>query len=648
MEKSYHRSTGRKNPVGSREPRKYKGRYVWLNVLPNDLWLKVRQGTTIREALQQADLEVPGDCGGLGKCGKCKIRILSSIGPPSAQARELLDEEELARGFRLACRTRINKDLVIHLGETDSEADYHQILKTGHRPLLHPDPLVAKHLIVLPRDVENEALSDLDRIKFAMGHVYQDVKCSLRCLRTLPDSLRRTEFSGAAVFHRNELLAWQYWDEVNCYYGLAFDIGTSTLVGKLVNLTDGTEVAVVASMNSQAKLGTNVISRLQYIQQRRNGLEHLRSLLVGDLIGITTRLLKAAGLESDDVFIAVVAGNTTMQHILLGLNPSGIAEAPFAPVLTDGLVVKATEVGLRLNPEALLYVMPTKCAYIGGDLISVILASGATEQQDEIVLGMDLGTNGEIFLGNSRKMLTCSAAAGPAFEGASISRGMTAQAGAIEGVTFEDGSLHYEIIGNISPKGICGSGLVELVAVLLKQDIIDSSGLIRPPDDGAANGLSSRLVYQSGVYNFLIASAEESYDQRPIYLTQKDVRELQLAKAAIAAGIKTLMDEMGVTPDNIQKVYIAGALGNYISPHSAARIGLFPGLNPDMVTSLGNAASTGASMILLSKKYWQVANDLVDFIDHVELSYRIDFNEYFVENMDFLKQESPVDQLSLV
>jgi uncharacterized 2Fe-2S/4Fe-4S cluster protein (DUF4445 family) len=225
---------------------------------------------------------------------------------------------------------------------------------------------------------------------------------------------------------------------------------------------------------------------------------------------------------------------------------------------------------------------------------------------------------------------------------------MTAQAGAIEGVTFEDGSLHYEIIGNISPKGICGSGLVELVAVLLEQDIIDSSGLIRPPDDGAASGLSSRLVYHSGVYNFLIASAEESYDHRPIYLTQKDVRELQLAKAAIAAGIKTLMDEMGVTHDNIQKVYIAGALGNYISPHSAARIGLFPGLNPDMVTSLGNAASTGASMILLSKKYWQVANDLVDFIDHVELSYRIDFNEYFVENMDFLKQESPVDQLSPV
>ena len=212
---------------------------------------------------------------------------------------------------------------------------------------------------------------------------------------------------------------------------------------------------------------------------------------------------------------------------------------------------------------------------------------------------------------------------------------MTARAGAIEGVTLENGDLRYDIIGNISPKGICGSGLVELVAALLDEGIIDSEGLIHPPRDGSNPALASRLVHHSGVYNFLIASAEESYDHRPIYLTQKDVRELQLAKAAVAAGISTLMDEMGLTPADIQRIYVAGALGNYISPQSAARIGLFPGLKPDLVTSLGNAASTGASMVLLSKRYWQMANDLVSFLDHVELSSRLDFNDRFVENMDF-------------
>ncbi len=636
MDRGHHRVGRKKTPVRSVEPKKYKTRYVWLNVLPNDLWLKVRQGTTVHEALQQTDVSLPSECGGLGKCGKCKIRILSSTGPPSKQAKDLLTEEELRQGFRLACRTKVNKDLVIHTDQTDPDADYTQILKTGHRPLLNPDPLIVKHLITLPRDAENEALADLDRIKLATGYEYPDVDCSIHCLRTLPDALRKTDFSGAAVFHGNELLAWQYWDEVHCYYGLVFDIGTSTLVGKLINLTDGTEVAVVACVNSQMKVGANVISRLQYIERRRNGLTQLHDLLMRDLTGITVRLLKSAGLEKNDIYIAVAAGNTTMQHILLGLNPAGIAEAPFAPVVTDGLVVKAAEVGLQLNPDSVLYVMPAKSGYIGGDLISVILASNAA-WQNEMVLGMDLGTNGEIFLGNARRMMTCSAAAGPAFEGASISNGMTARAGAIEGVSFENGDLHYDIIGNISPKGICGSGLVELVAVLLDQDIIDSEGLIRPPPAGTSDGLASRLVYHAGVYNFLVASAEESHDHRPIYLTQKDVRELQLAKAAVAAGISTLMDEMDITPADIQRIYVAGALGNYISPHSAARIGLFPGLKPDMVTSLGNAASTGASMVLLSKRHWQMANDLVSFLEHVELSSRLDFNDRFVENMDFPK-----------
>lgn len=636
MDETQQRIGREKAPIGSVEPKKYKTRYVWLNVLPSDLWLKVRQGTTVHEALQQSDVSVPGDCGGLGKCGKCKIRILSSTGPTSRQAREVLSEEELRQGFRLACRTKINKDLVIHTDQTDPETDYCQILQTGHRPLLNPDPLVVKHLITLPRDAENEALADLDRIKLAMGHEYPDVACSIHCLRTLPEALRRTDFSGSAVFHGNELLAWQYLDEVHCYYGLVFDIGTSTLVGKLINLTDGTEVAVVACVNSQMKLGANVISRLQYVERRRNGLRHLHDLLMRDLNGITLRLLKSAGLQENDVYIAVAAGNTTMQHILLGLNPGGIAEAPFAPVMTDGLVVKAAEVDLQLNPESLLYVMPAKSGYIGGDLISTIVASNAA-WQSEVVLGMDLGTNGEIFLGNGRRMMTCSAAAGPAFEGASISRGMTARAGAIEGARLENGDLQYDIIGNISPKGICGSGLVELVAILLEQEIIDSEGLIRPPTAETPSALASRLVPHSGVYNFLVASAEESYDGKAIYLTQKDVRELQLAKAAVAAGISTLMDEMSLTPEDIQRIYVAGALGNYISPHSAARIGLFPGLKPDMVTSLGNAASTGAYMVLMSKRHWQVANELVTFLEHVELSSRLDFNDRFVENMDFPK-----------
>ena len=618
--------------------RKQKTRHVWLNVLPDDLWLKIRRGKTIWEALLKEDVELEGECGGLGKCGKCKIRVISSIGKPTKEETELLDEEELKQGIRLACRTKIKKDLVIYTEGTDSEMDYFQILKSGQRPLLTIDPLVHCQKITLPSFSENNGLSSMARIKLAMGPRYQDMTASLHCLRTLPDMIEGTKFQGSAVLHDDFLLACRNGDKADCCYGLVFDLGTSTLVGKLISLPDGEEVAVVSCLNGQFKYGTNIISRLQYIKEHADGLRILHNLLIRDLNRIIRRLITASGIETNDVFVAVAAGNTTMQHIMLNLNPLGIAEAPFSPVVTDGLELKASDVGLMLHPEALFHVMPAKTGYIGGDLISTILASGALEQEDEIVLGLDLGTNGEIFLGNGKRMMTCSAAAGPAFEGSNISYGMIAKSGAIEGFRIDDGLLHYNIISNVKPKGICGSGLVDLVAVLLHGGIIDYEGVIQGSGGQPEGSLTERVIHNSGVCNFLIASKEESYDQQPIYLTQKDVRELQLAKGAVAAGIRTLMDEMGIGVGDINRVYLAGALGNYVNPFSAIRIGLIPMVSRDIITSLGNAATTGASMVLLSKDYWQTANELVEFIEHVELSSRLDFNTYFIEHMDFPRE----------
>lgn len=627
----------RKRSIADSVSEKQRTRYVGLNVLPYDLWLNVKQGQTVWDALQEADVALEGDCGGLGKCGKCKIKVLSSIGPPTDEEHRLLDEEDLRQGIRLACRTQVDKDLVINIGENGSSSEYFQILKSGHRPLLHPDPLINKRLITLPSDIHQDGLSDLDRIKMVMVREHHDLVATLHCLQELPAALAATQYSGTAVLHNNCLLAWQPQENVHRYYGLVFDLGTSTLVGKLINLTDGSEIAAVSCLNSQIKYGTNVISRLQYVKEHSDGLQNMHNLLLKDLNKLSARLIRAGGLRTDEIFIVVGAGNTTMQHFLLSLDPLGIAEAPFTPVLTDGIVVKSADIGLRLHPEALLYVMPTRSGYIGGDLISVIIASGASEQDDEIILGLDIGTNGEIFLGNRKRLMTCSAAAGPALEGARISHGMIARAGAIEAINYEEGQLLYHVIGNINPKGICGSGLVELIAVLLQFGIIDNEGLINP-NAGNGSTLSSRVVEKSGVHNFLIASAEESFDHKPIYLTQKDVRELQLAKGAIGAGIQTLIDEMGIKAGDIKRVYLAGALGNYVNPYSATRIGLIPGIDPAIITSIGNAASTGASMVLLSKDYWQMANDLADFIEHVELSSRIDFGEYFVDNMDFPKE----------
>jgi uncharacterized 2Fe-2S/4Fe-4S cluster protein (DUF4445 family) len=450
--------------------------------------------------------------------------------------------------------------------------------------------------------------------------------------------LKKNRVNGMAVLHNNSLIAWQDPEKPQHGYGLVFDLGTSTLVGKLIDLSNGSELAVDSCLNRQRWQGSDVISRLNYVKQNPRGLDFLHGLLVGDLNKITKNLLRTANLKKDDILIAVAAGNTTMQHFLLNLPPDGIAEAPFIPAVTDGLVVDAADVGLELNPAALIYTMPVKSGYIGGDLISFVLNSGVTEQKDEIILGLDLGTNGEIFLGDGNRLLTCSAAAGPALEGARISSGMIARAGALEGVGIEGSRLQYHIIGNVKPRGICGSGLVDLVAVLLHCGVIDSEGLIRPPQKEEYQDLAPRVVKRAHGYDFLVASEKESFHGRPIHLTQRDVRELQLAKGAVAAGIHTLMDELDIGIEDVTRVYLAGALGNYVDRISTLRIGLLPAVPLDRITSLGNAASLGASMVLLSKKHWQMAKDVVDFIEHVELSYRHDFNQYFVEHMDFPRE----------
>jgi uncharacterized 2Fe-2S/4Fe-4S cluster protein (DUF4445 family) len=636
----------KKRGIGSPKSGKHRKVSYWLNVLPNDLWLEVPRGETILHALQKANIELEGDCGGLVKCGKCKVKVLTSIDLPSeSEVHDLLDEEEINQGIRLACSTKIRKDLAVYVGEVDTQQEYFQILKAGETPIIQLDPIIEKQLIDLTPDSQNDGLSDLDRIRLELGHEYKELKASLHVLQTLPDMLKKTANYGAVVLHNKRMLGWQSYDETSRCYGLVFDLGTSTLVGKLISLLDGRQIAAISRLNRQIKYGTDVISRIQHIKEDPEGLSHMHESLMKDLNLIVKRLLEVGKLKPEDIFVAVAAGNTTMQHFLLSLDPSGIAEAPFPPVMTDGIIVNANDAGLMLNQEAVLYVMPTKSGYIGGDLISVILASEAAEQEDEMILGIDLGTNGEIFLGNRKRMMTCSAAAGPALEGAKITHGTIAKAGAIEGVRFIKGKLYYKEIGNIKPLGICGSGLVDLIAVLLNCGVIDNEGLIGPPAKGSECGLGSRVIEKGGVYNFLVASEEESHNGKPIYLTQKDVRELQLAKSAIAAGIQTLMDEMGIGLKDISRIYLAGALGNYINPYSAMNIGLLPMVDPGIVKSLGNAASTGATMVLLSKAYWKWSNELVHFIEHIELSCRKDFTEHFIANMDFPK-DSPWERRS--
>jgi uncharacterized 2Fe-2S/4Fe-4S cluster protein (DUF4445 family) len=615
--------------------KKQKRKAIWLHIFPDDLWVKVKRGKTLWEVLQKTDIHLDGDCGGMGQCGKCKVQVLSSLPPPSDEERKHLDPEELKQGIRLGCRIKIKKDLAIRTDESVEGAEFYQILKSGYQPNIPIAPLVEHRPVRLPPGNPDNGSSDLDRVKTALKPECGSIKASLHGLRSLPQVLRENQTEGVAVLHENCLIDWRSRKEPDRFYGLVFDLGTSTLVGKLIDLSTGIEVAAISRLNSQIKYGTNVISRIQYVMDHSHGLHHLSDLLIKDLRRITRRLLQLGDLQSKDVYIAVAAGNTTMQHFLLGLDPVGIAGAPFAPVVTDGLILKSTEVGLELHPESFIYIMPSKSGYIGGDMIGTMLASGAAEQEDKLILGLDLGTNGEIFLGNRTKLITCSAAAGPALEGARISNGLIAKAGAIEGVRSEEGKLSYQVIGNIKVKGICGSGLVDLVAVLLHCGIIDSEGLILPPINVLDDAFQSRVIENSDTYQFLVSPADECFRHRPVFLTQKDIRELQLAKGAIAAGIQTLMNNMGVEVSDIDEIHLAGALGNYVNHYSAMRIGLIPRIDAERIRCLGNAASIGAEMALLCKTYWQKGLDIAKSIEYIELSSRTDFNQYFIENLNF-------------
>lgn len=630
--KSKKRKPYRTPPAGRKSKR------IWLNVLPDDIWIRVKRGITVYDALQPTEIELDGECGGLGTCGKCKIRLITALGEPDDQEKEQLTAGELEAGVRLACRTKINRSLVVHTDPEPSGMELFQILKHGQSPPVDSiSPLLENHPVTLEPPSLQHPRSDFYRLRTALGPEFSEMKITSRCLSGLYRQLRETQFSGRALIHRNCLLSFESEQSRVGRYGIVLDIGTTTLVGKLLDLADGLEIGVISRLNSQSRYGSNVISRIQYVREKKHGLKRMRGLLIRDLNLIIRRLLEANGLASEDIFVVVAAGNTTMTHFLLGIDPSGIAEAPFSPVITEGVTFRVENLGLAIHPDAMLYVMPSKSGYIGGDLISFILSSGAAEE-DRLVLGLDFGTNGEIFLGNRKRMLTCSAAAGPALEGARISRGMIARAGAIEGTTVEDDQIHYRIIGNVKPKGLCGSGLVDLVAVLLHFGAIDVEGLLGPDQILEEGDLfRSRVIWRKRkkVYDFLVSPPEESHHGKRILLTQKDIRELQLAKAAVAAGVATLMEQLGVTVQDIDVIYLAGALGNYVNPFSAMRIGLIPITDAKKIVSLGNASTAGAKMALISRAHWQKASKIVEHLEHVELSVAPNFYDRFIDEMNF-------------
>jgi uncharacterized 2Fe-2S/4Fe-4S cluster protein (DUF4445 family) len=593
----------------------------------------VLPGTPLIEAAGRAGIVLETPCGGRGTCGKCKVEITRNAPEPGDADRRHLSREELKRGMRLACQTRVQAEMYVHVPVATRFFE-HKILTNGKGRAVPLHPTVTKHFVDLPPPELGDQRADEDRL--LAGLKLKGVTPHLGALRVLPAALRQGDCEVTAVCAEGRVLTIEPGDTSRWNYGIAFDIGTTTVVGFLIDLTDGREIAVAARTNPQIPFGDDVVSRIRHASTQPDGLQQLQSRIVDGLNEIIEDCCKQAGFSASHIYEATVVGNTTMSHLFLGIQPEFIAQAPYVCVLRRSINVWARDLGLRIHPHGLIHVLPNMAGFVGSDTTAVVLAAGM-HQSPERALAIDIGTNGELVVGNKDRLISCSTAAGPAFEGARIRFGMRAADGAIDKIIINS-DLEHNVIGGVPPRGMCGTALIDLVAELLRVGAIDPTGRLLPPEETPANtsdAIKARLVEGERGVEFVIVRAEETQIGGPIVLTQRDVRELQLAKGAIAAGAAILLKEFGVEPKDLGHVLLAGAFGNFIRRNMARRIGLLPDVPTDKILYIGNAAGAGSRMALLSRKCKEEANRISDRTEYLELAGRADFQQEFTTAMMF-------------
>jgi uncharacterized 2Fe-2S/4Fe-4S cluster protein (DUF4445 family) len=605
-----------------------------IRFLPSETVTNAPEGTTIFNAANWMGLAIDSTCGGRGTCGKCKVRVLKGNAPIREADRKFIGEAQLAEGWRLSCRAVLHSDCVVDVPRLMGHPKA-ALLGYGHHVILNPN--VAKVYLQLSEPNLEDQISDLGRVRVALDKEGYDVRSTLAVWRTLPKILRENNFQVTAVIVGDELIAVEPGDTRNANYGLAVDIGTTTVVGAIVNLNTGAVEAVKSALNRQASFGADVISRVSHTMMEQNGLAELQTRIIETLNELLDQLTAQSGIAREQIYESVVVGNATMLHLLLGIDPEPISVAPFIPAITQAVTFRAADIGLRLHPEARVSTLPHLGAYVGADIVAGILATDLTRNQDaQLRLLIDVGTNGEIVLGSLKRTLATAAPAGPAFEGAQIKHGMRASEGAIEGVRItEQGNVILQIIGGgqIKPLGIAGSGLVDAVAEMYRAGLVDASGRLIRPEDARGKlpeSLIERLVMIDGVRAFRLSDAESN-----IILTQQDIRALQFAKGSIAAGVAVLMQQMGVTANDLREVLLAGSFGSYINPASARAIGLVPWVPVERIVAVGNSAGEGAKIALLSFREREAANRIPEFIEYVELSGRSEFNDIFTDALAF-------------
>ncbi len=617
-------------------------------ILPDQIALDLPEGTPLVRALWQAGVAIETPCGGFGVCGKCKVRFTGGAVPePTEEELRHVSASELAEGWRLACRHRVTGDAEMVV-PAESRPAIAQVLTTAVERAVPLEPAVRRLPLQLPAPSTSDERSDLRRLLDALreqhGIQLEVEQVPLSVTRQLSQVVREADFRPFVVlFHdpdhpaETRLLAVQSGDTTPLL-GIAFDIGTTTLVGYLIDLQTGKQLAYAARLNPQVQYGDDVVSRLTFVYHDQAGLKLLQHAVVRGLNEIIAEACQSAGVDPQHIFEVVAVGNTTMLHFLLGVNTNSIAVAPYVPVFADLLSVEARQIGLRVNPSAMLTTLPCVAGYVGADTVAVALTH-LHDPDDETVLALDIGTNGEVVLRHQGKYYCTSAAAGPAFEGGRIYQGIRAEVGAVAQVSVESNGenhwLHITTIGGGLPKGICGSGLIDAAACLLDIGAVNEAG--RMNNNGDGKWWESHLTTLCEQKAFQLVAPEASGIPEGVVLTQKDVRELQLAKGSIRAVTEVLLQEAGIRWADVHRVLVAGAFGMYVNLRSAQRIGLLPPIPLERIEPVGNAAGAGAKIALRSVRERKRAEQLAQQMKHVVMTGNPQYQEAYLDHLGFVE-----------
>lgn len=590
---------------------------------PLGLKVKAEVGNTVFDIARETGVAIRSECGGRGICGKCKVLASNSSATNelTKNERKLLTKKEVNLGFRLACLTKIRRNLVLTIPE-ESRITTRRIQLLGLEKHVEVKPNVRKDYLVLKKPTLQDAKPDFERIINALK---SDLDVEHQVLQNLPEILREADWKiTTTVWGKRTVIDVEDGNTSEKMHGLAVDVGTSKIVVYVVDLKTGKVLGMGAIENPQMMYGEDIVSRITYAAKDKKYLKNLQLMVVNAVNEALNKACNEAHVKLENVYEAIFVGNTAMHHLFLGIQPKYIALSPYPPVLGKPICTKARDLGVKINQHGMICALPVIGGFVGSDAVADALATGIYES-DETSLLLDIGTNTEVFLGNKNRLLSCSCASGPAFEGVHIKHGVKAVDGAIEKVHIQPSSLKvkYETINGAPPVGICGTGIIDAVAELFKNKVIDANGRF------AMTIKNPRLKKVKGENCFVLTTKIESGTRSDIIITQKDISEIQLAKAAIFTGCVILMKRMKLSVDDIDRVFIAGAFGTHLNPENTKILGLVPDVEAGKIKFVGNAAIIGAKIALVSTEMREKTKEIVNKTVYVELAADTSFANEF-------------------